>query len=362
MSKIKVFNIDDSPIYRQVYREIISAHSDLEYCGYASNGKIAIEKIPLIKPDIITLDIEMPEMDGIQTLKYIMDNFPTPVIMISSFTKDGAEITFKALELGAVDYIQKPEVKSLAENISLLEDILISKLRVFANFKLPTKRRFKQISEDDGMPVFGGLPSFEVPTLKRKPVSAVCIGSSTGGTVALTQILPKIRNDINVPILVVQHMPRLYTNSFAARLNGQCSLHVVEAQGGEIPQPNTVYIAQGGYQMKIIRDRIVIDNDNSDSTHKPSVDVLFNSASDNYRERLLSVILTGMGSDGAKGTAKIKDNGGYTIAQDEESSVIFGMPGSAIRTGKVDRIIPLDKIADFINDFISMNNKQNHRI
>ena len=365
MKKIKVLNIDDSPIYRQVYREIISSDPEFEYCGYASNGRIAIEKIPIVKPDIITLDIEMPEMDGIETLRYIMEHFPTPVIMISSFTKDGAEITFRALELGAVDYIQKPEVKSLVENVRLLEDIMIAKLKVFANFRLPGKRQFKQVSEDDGLPVIGGLPSFGIPKMISKPIDAICIGSSTGGTVALTNILPKINKNIGVPIFVVQHMPHLYTNSFAHRLDNQCGLHVVEAQGGETPEPNTVYIAQGGFHMQVNRksrysDEKVISVRDFDSgkSHKPSVDVLFDSAADAYGSRLMSIILTGMGSDGAVGTAKIKDCGGYTIAQDEESSVIFGMPGSAIKTGKVDRIVPLGNIADFVNNFIINSNKK----
>lgn len=355
MSKIKVFTIDDSPIYRQVLREIITSDPDLEYCGFASNGLIAIKKIPIIQPDIITLDIEMPEMDGIQTLRYIMEKDPKPVIMISSFTKDGADITFKALEIGAVDYIQKPEVRSLHENIKLLEDVLLSKIKVFANFKLPDAKRFKQISEDDGLPVIGGLPSYEIPKIRSRPIEAICIGSSTGGTVALTNILPKIKENIGVPILVVQHMPRLYTNSFANRLNSLCGLTVVEAQGGEELKPNTVYIAQGGFHMSVKNKRIVLDGSDTVNNHKPSVDVLFHSVKEEFGDKSMAIILTGMGSDGAKGIAAIKTAGGFTIAQDEESSIIFGMPGSAIRTGKIDRIIPLSKISDFVNEYVAIN-------
>ncbi|HOJ63475.1 MAG TPA: chemotaxis response regulator protein-glutamate methylesterase [Spirochaetota bacterium] len=357
--KIKVFTIDDSPIYRQVLREIINSDPDLEYCGFASNGSIAIKKIPIIKPDIITLDIEMPEMDGIETLRYIMENDPRPVIMVSSFTKDGADITFKALELGAVDYIQKPEVRSLQENVKLLEDVLISKIKIFANFKLPGTKRFKQIAEEDGLPVIGGLPSFEIPKVRTKPIDIICIGSSTGGTVALTNILPNIDKDIGVPILIVQHMPPLYTNSFAKRLDSLCSLRVVEAEDGMDVEPNTIYIAQGGYHLVLKGGKIFLDNSEPVNNHKPSVDVLFRSVSREMGDKALAIILTGMGSDGAQGIVAIKDAGGYTIAQDEESSVIFGMPGSAIRTGKVDRIIPLGKIADFINEFIpSLRNKK----
>ncbi|HPO50183.1 MAG TPA: chemotaxis response regulator protein-glutamate methylesterase [Spirochaetota bacterium] len=355
--KIRVFTIDDSPVYRQVLREIIYSDSDLEYCGFASNGAIAIKKIPIIDPDIITLDIEMPEMDGLTTLKHIMENNPKPVIMISSFTKDGAEITFKALELGAVDYIQKPEYGDLKGNIQSLQELLITKLKIFANFKLPDTKKFKQISEEDGLPVIGGLPSYEIPKLRSKSIDVVCIGSSTGGTVALTNILPNINSNIGVPILIVQHMPRLYTNSFANRLASLCGLKVKEAEDGEPVLPNTVYIAQGGFQMTVKNKKIRLADTEPVNNHKPSVDVLFKSVESEYKGKSLAIILTGMGSDGAKGLISIKDAGGYTVAQDEESSVIFGMPGSAIKTGKVDRIVPLNNIAQFINDFLEQSNK-----
>ncbi|OHD19557.1 MAG: hypothetical protein A2086_14410 [Spirochaetes bacterium GWD1_27_9] len=356
--KIKVFTIDDSPIYRQVLREIIFSDPDLEYAGFASNGAIAIKKIPIIDPDIITLDIEMPEMGGIETLKYIMENNPKPVIMVSSFTKDGADITFKALELGAVDYIQKPELSGLQDNIRALEDMLLTKIKIFANFKLPDTKIFKQIAEEDGLPVIGGLPSYEVPKIRSKSIDVIGIGSSTGGTVALTKILPAISASIGVPILIVQHMPPLYTNSFAKRLSSICSLKVVEVQGGESLEANTVYIAQGGFHMAVRNGRIIIDNSDPVNNHKPSVDFLFRSIEKEFGDRALAIILTGMGSDGAKGLASIKDAGGFTIAQDEESSVIFGMPGSAIKTGKVDRIIPLNKIASFINEVLDFSKKK----
>lgn len=356
--KIRVFNIDDSPVYRQVLREIVYSDSELEYCGFASNGAIAIKKLPIIDPDIITLDIEMPEMDGLQTLKHIMENNPKPVIMISSFTKDGAEVTFKALELGAVDYIQKPESGSLKDNINMLREILITKIKIFSNFKIPDTKKFKEIAEDDGLPIIGGLPSFEIPKIRTKPIDIICIGSSTGGTVALTNILPNIDKDIGIPILIVQHMPKLYTNSFANRLSSLCQLMVKEAEDGEIIQANTVYIAQGGYHMSVKNNKLRLLDTDPVNNHKPSVDVLFNSIQSEFRDRVLAIILTGMGSDGAKGLVSIKDSGGFTVAQDEESSVIFGMPGSAIKTGKVDRIIPLNKIAAFINEFLQYSHKK----
>ncbi len=364
MKKIKVFTIDDSPIYRQILRDIINSDPNLEYAGFASNGVLALKKIPFVNPDIITLDVEMPEMNGIETLEHIMKDFPKPVIMISSFTRDGAEITFRALELGAVDYIPKPEYSTTKENLEHIKDSLITKIKLFSNFKMSdrgsssaAKPIFKESVIEDGMPLLGGLPSFEVSSRIKSPIEIVCIGSSTGGTVALSQIIPNIDKDIGVPIAIVQHMPKLYTNSFANRLNSQSKLRVIETQGGEALEPNNVYIAQGGLQMLIKNRRISLEDTAPINSHKPSVDPLFYSAAIEYRSHALAIILTGMGSDGSKGIAAIADAGGFTVAQDEESSVIFGMPGSAIKTGKINRIIPLDRMASFINDTVKISSK-----
>lgn len=343
--------IDDSPIYREVLKNIITSDPLLEYIGFAANGAVAVKKLELLNPDIITLDIEMPEMNGIDTLKYIMKNNPKPVIMVSSFTKEGADITLQALEIGAVDYIQKPEANELEYNLNFLRNQLLDKIKTFSKFKL-NKNKFKDIAEEDGLPVIGGLPSFDIPKIRNSPIEVVCIGSSTGGTLALTNIIPKIRKNIGLPILIVQHMPKLYTKSFAARLDSLSEVDVVEATNGEKILPNTVYIAPGGYQMKVRMGKIIVEDSEPVNNHKPSVDVLFDSVQMEYSEKILAIILTGMGRDGANGLAKIKDSGGFTVAQDEESSVVFGMPGSAIKTGKVDRIIPLNKIANFINDAV----------
>lgn len=349
MGKIKVFVIDDSPIYREIMKNIIESDPDLEYVGFAVNGAAAVKKLDLINPDIITLDIEMPEMNGIDTLKYIMKNNPKPVIMVSSFTRAGADITLQALEIGAVDYIQKPEDNELEYNLNFLRSVLLEKIKTFANFKFH-KNKFKDIAKEDGFPVVGGLPSFDIPKVRNQTIDAICIGSSTGGTVALTEIIPRLRKDIGVPIFVVQHMPKMYTKSFAARLNSLSELEVVEGANNDRVEPNKVYIAPGGHQMKVVGGKIVVDDSDPENTHKPSVDVLFRSVKIEYKDKILAVILTGMGSDGAAGIAEIKDAGGFTVAQDEDSCVVFGMPGSAIKTGKVDRIIPLGKIANFIND------------
>ena len=348
MERIKVFVIDDSPIYREIMKNIIESDPDLEYVGFAVNGAAAVKKLDLINPDIITLDIEMPEMNGIDTLKYIMKNNPKPVIMVSSFTRAGADITLQALEIGAVDYIQKPEDNELEYNLNFLRSVLLEKIKTFANFKFH-KNKFKDIAKEDGFPVVGGLPSFDIPKVRNQTIDAICIGSSTGGTVALTEIIPKLRKDIGVPIFVVQHMPKMYTKSFAARLNTLSELEV-EGVNNDRVEPNKVYIAPGGHQMKVVGGRIVVDDSDPENAHKPSVDVLFHSVKIEYKDKILAVILTGMGSDGAAGIAEIKDAGGFTVAQDEDSCVVFGMPGSAIKTGKVDRIIPLGKIANFIND------------
>ena len=227
--------------------------------------------------------------------------------------------------------------------------MLLEKIKAFANFKFH-KDKFKDVAEEDGFPIVGGLPSFDIPKVRNQPIDAICIGSSTGGTVALTEIIPKLKKDIGVPIFVVQHMPKMYTKSFASRLNSLSELEIVEGVNNDSVVPNKVYIAPGGHQMRVIGGKIVVDDCDPENAHKPSVDVLFRSVRNEYKERVLAVILTGMGSDGAAGIAEIKDAGGFTVAQDEESCVVFGMPGSAIKTGKVDRIIPLSKIAGFIND------------
>ncbi len=350
-NRVKVFIIDDSPMIRQILTSIIVSCSELELVGEAENGRVALEKLKTVTPDIITLDIQMPEMDGLETLERIMVVKPTPVIMISSFTKDGADITFRALELGAVDYIQKPELSSMRKNINLISDLLITKIKIFSNFELPGKKRFKEKSFDDEIPVIGGLPSFNIPKVLPSDISYICIGASTGGTVALTQIIPKLKEGLKVPVLVVQHMPKHYTKSFANRLNLISKLTVIEAQGGEVITPGYVYIAQGGRHMKVRSGRIVLDDTEEVNCHKPSVDVLFYSMGAEFGSKNMAIILTGMGSDGARGIEFIKNAGGYTVAQDEESSVIFGMPSAAIKTGKVDRIIPLDEVSGFINNF-----------
>jgi len=359
-SKIKVFTIDDSSIFREILKKIIDSHSDLIYTGYAENGLDALEKLKTIDPDVITLDVEMPEMNGIDTLKEIMKRKPVPVIMISSFTEHGADITLQALEIGAVDYLQKPESDNFKKNIDLLEEEILSKIRLFSGFKFPNNKYFKQELEDDGLPVIGGLPSFEVLKERKRGIKIIAIGASTGGTIALSEILSTIRKDIGVPIVIAQHMPELFTHSFAKRLNSLCDLEIKEAKDGEKIKPNIAYIAKGGYQMRVINRRIRLSNSDQGSAYKPSVDILFSSVKDEYGSKVLSIILTGMGSDGADGITEISGAGGYTVAQDEESSVIFGMPGSAIKTGKIERIIPLSMIGNFINEFVGFHNSRKY--
>lgn len=357
MKKIKVFTIDDSPLYRHVLREVIESDKELEYCGYASGGLIALKKLELIKPDIITLDIEMPGMNGISTLKEIMERFPVPVIMVSSFAKEGADVTLRALEIGAVDFVEKPGNESIEENIAYIEEKLLSKIKFFADFKLCKNKTFRQEVSDDEMPIFEGLPSYDIPKVRNKSIDLICIGSSTGGTIALNKILSGIKRNLGVPILIVQHMPSLYTKSFAERLNSVCPLEVVEAENGQKILKNRVYVAKGGVHMRVNQDKILLEDSSAINSHKPSVDVMFKSASEYYKDGIMAIILTGMGHDGAIGITKVKDAGGFTVAQDEESCVIFGMPRSAINTGKIDRVIPLDRISTFINETIDYTNK-----
>ncbi|MCG8572173.1 MAG: chemotaxis-specific protein-glutamate methyltransferase CheB, partial [Spirochaetes bacterium] len=281
----------------------------------------------------------------------IMEKSPIPIIMVSSYTEEGSEITFKALELGAVDYILKPEKNDIRNNIELLKKQLLNKIKIFANYRFKNKFQLIDKQKTEDFPQFDGLPSLQLPKKHKGSIDVIGIGASTGGTVALSKILADIKPKIGLPILIVQHMPRLYTKNFAKRLNNLSMLEVVEAENELLLEPNKVYIAQGDHHMYVDNNHIMINQDELVNNHRPSVDVLFHSLAKEFQNRVMAFILTGMGSDGAKGIVNIKIKGGFTIAQNEESSVVFGMPGSAINTGKIDRIMPLDNIAEFINDF-----------
>lgn len=342
MDKIRVLIVDDSSFVRKALLRIFETEPSIEVVGTARNGKEAIDKAIALSPDVITLDIMMPELDGIEALKNIMETCPTRVLMLSQYTKEGAELTLRALELGAMDFIDKSSTGSM--DFFTLAGEIISKIKAIATGK-PRK-----LIED-----LKALPSSK----KRGLIDVIGIGASTGGPLALQTLLSKFPKDIGAGILIVQHMPHGFTGPFAKRLDSICAIEVKEADEKDSVEPGLALIAPAGLHMTVSpphpplskggrRGVINLDVEPSNTIHKPSIDVLFLSIAKNYGRRSIGVLLTGMGSDGTKGISAIKEEGGTTFAQDEETSVIFGMPKTAIEKGVVDKVLPITLMAEEI--------------
>jgi two-component system chemotaxis response regulator CheB len=345
--KIRVLIVDDSAYSRQTIKKMFAADSDIEVVGIASNGIEAITNTLKLNPDVITLDVEMPEMDGFSFLRWLIKERPTPVIMVSSYSD--SKTVFKALELGAVDFIVKPSNKasidlhgiqeSLLEKIKGTRDIRMEKLRICRNI---INRTPKYIERDRG-------PG---PEESSNNIDVVTIGASTGGPAALQIILPRLPSDLPAAILVSQHMPKGFTEPFAERLNRLSRIRVKEASDGDILEAGKAFVCPGGLHMavKAVNNSVRIALKDSKSTDKyiPSVDVMMTSAAKLFGPTAMGVILTGMGNDGKQGIVEIKEKGGYTIAEAESTAVIFGMPNEAIKTGSVDRILSIDEIPEEI--------------
>ncbi|MCX7823681.1 MAG: chemotaxis response regulator protein-glutamate methylesterase [Syntrophobacterales bacterium] len=353
--KIRILVVDDTALYRKIITEALSRIPDVEVIGFAHNGRKALEMIKLHKPDMITLDIEMPEMGGLEVMaelkKQMLD---VGVIVVSSFTKAGSALTIKALELGAFDFITKPTGMGPQESLNCLVKalgpIISSYRRKWEIRKILKTKPSPLPSTPVSMPESTPLEVFDKPatTLVKQPL--VAIGISTGGPNALSQVIPALPKDLPSPVLIVQHMPPIFTQSLANSLNEKSSLRVKEAEDQEELQQGFVYIAPGGKQMKISpKDNskyvIIITDDPPENNCKPSVDYLFRSIANYYTGRVIAVIMTGMGNDGVMGLRLLKRKGARVIAQDEATSVVFGMPGEAIKAGVVDLVIPLDRIA-----------------
>ena len=357
---IKVLIVDDTILYRKVIGDILKAEDGIEVVGSANNGKIAISRINTLKPDLLTLDIEMPVCNGIEVLEYLRENrIETNAIMLSSLTRKGGDMTMKALELGAFDFIPKPEGGSMAENQAFIKQTLIPKIKAYARHhsirNILSGRRASPVttaaSPSRPAEAPAVTPTMRVAIKKRtRPSSIIAIGISTGGPNALTRMLPMLQAPIGVPIVVVQHMPPLFTKSLAASLDSKCSLQVKEAEDGEVLQNNVVYIAPGGKQMKIIAEasghgKVKITDDAPENNCKPSADYLFRSVASLFKDRVTALIMTGMGNDGTKGLRLVKRHGASVIAQDEHTCVVYGMPKEAVNAGVVDISVPLDQIA-----------------
>jgi two-component system chemotaxis response regulator CheB len=356
--KVKILIVDDSRIFRGAVQEILSREDDIEVIGSVWNGIKALEFIKATPPHLVTMDVQMPDMDGLETLREIQKINATRrpaeqigVIMLSSHTQKGADITVQALEMGAFDFIAKPESRDLKENIFQLCQELLGKIRNYVSLRIPALTQEKTHA-------FGPPPgSVSRTVIPATGFKAIMIGVSTGGPQALAEILPPLCARVEVPIFIVQHMPPTFTQSLAKSLNNKCCYEVVEAGENQYVEKRHAYIAPGGRHMLLERSRqkirTVINDQPPEKGCRPSVNVLFRSGAAIYGPQVLGVILTGMGTDGTEGGIELKKNGAYIIAQDEESSVVWGMPGSARNAGIVDEVLPLRDIPEAIISLVN---------
>jgi two-component system chemotaxis response regulator CheB len=355
--KTRVLVIDDSALIRSLLTEIINSQSDMEVAGAAPDPLIARDMIKQLNPDVLTLDVEMPKMDGLDFLEKLMRLRPMPVVMVSTLTERGSEITMRALELGAIDFVTKPKM-SISEGMREYTDIITDKIRAASQAKIASLPRQSATGN-----------SVAAPVLLRNPLISseklLIIGASTGGTEAIKAFLLKMPSDCP-GILITQHMPAGFTKSFANRLDSLCQISVKEAEGGERILPGHAYIAPGDKHLLLARSGANYVTALSDappvSRHKPSVDVLFDSAATFAGKNVIGVILTGMGKDGAAGMAQMKKAGGYNFAQNEESCVVYGMPKEAVAQGGVDVVAHLNDLPKLVLDHLTANSARALRV
>jgi two-component system chemotaxis response regulator CheB len=340
MAPIRILVVDDSVVIRRLLSDTLSGDPALEVVGTASDGRIALAKIPLLKPDLITLDIEMPVMDGLETLAAVRKLYPKlPVIMFSTLTERGAAATLDALSLGASDYSTKPShTGSPAVALERIRIELIPKIKALCG-----------IASLNLLPPQGTRPALKVRVRSNPRIEIVAIGTSTGGPAALAEVLPRIPNDFPVPIVVVQHMPPIFTRLLAERLASRSAIPVEEGRSGVVLSPGHAWIAPGNFHMKVIRAGagwcLNLNQGPQENSCRPAVDVLFRSVAVACGANVLGVVMTGMGSDGVLGAQDIRDAGGDVIIQDEASSIIWGMPGLVHASGLADAAYPLDCLA-----------------
>lgn len=343
---IKVLVVDDSALIRSLLSEIINSEPSFSLVGCAGDAFAARDLVNLYRPDVITLDVEMPKVDGLTFLEKLMKARPTAVVMVSSLTEQGADVTLRALELGAVDYLAKPKM-DIARGIEGYKDDIINKIKFAAHAKITCT---------------GYCKPKKTSRLQFKTTEKIiAIGASTGGTEAIKAVLVEMPID-SPGIVITQHMPAGFTSSFAKRLNNLCRITVIEAQGGERIVPGYAYLAPGDKHLMVVRSgadyRIELHDGPRVSGHKPSVDVMFQSVADSVGSNALAVILTGMGKDGAAGIRSIAEQNGLTMAQDEASSLIFGMPQEAIKTGCVKYIVSLEEVSQRLIDVLNKMGKE----
>jgi len=355
---VKVLVVDDSGFFRRRVSEMLESDPQLEVVGTAENGQQAIEQVAALKPDVVTMDIEMPVMDGITAVRRIMASTPTPVIMFSSLTTDGARATLDALDAGAVDFLPK-RFEDISKDREEAKRTLCQRVRQLGLGGAP--RPMPASAPAAGRPAAPAAPASTpsaapaaattpAPAVRRSasPFKMVLIGTSTGGPVALQTVLTALPADFPLPILLVQHMPESFTPAFATRLDNLCKIKVVHASDGDEPQPGTAYLAPGGRQMHVEKNGsklvIRISEGRPDMTYKPCVDLTFGSVARVYPDSVLAVVLTGMGADGREGARMLHKGGSEIWAQDEATSVVYGMPAAVAEAGLTQKILPLAEI------------------
>ncbi len=341
---IRVVVVDDSLFMRNTMANMLDRDPRITVIGSARTGEEAIEKIAELHPDVVTLDIEMPGMNGLEALRRIMARTPMPVIMVSSLTEEGAKETLEALQLGAVDFLPKL-TQGVSANLGAIQQDLIMKVIAAAG----TAVKIGRLRGDQASPPSPSAPRIQAVTATREN-RIIVIGCSTGGPKALEEIIPQFPTHFPAGILIVQHMPKLFTKSFADRLNTHSQLEVREAAAGDLVEPGVVMVAPGGLQMRVKRRQnldveIALDSNIEGLPHAPSVDVLMESVAEVYSKRGIGVILTGMGQDGLNGMRAIKTAKGRTIVQDEATSVVYGMPKAVAEGGYADKVVPLSTVA-----------------
>ncbi|MBV4490580.1 protein-glutamate methylesterase/protein-glutamine glutaminase [Pseudomonas oryzicola] len=359
---VKVLVVDDSGFFRRRVSEILSADPTIQVVGTATNGREAIDQALALKPDVITMDYEMPMMDGITAVRHIMQRCPTPVLMFSSLTHEGARVTLDALDAGAVDYLPK-NFEDISRNPEKVKQLLCEKVHTISR----SNRRFGSYASPAPVATAAPASSFaspapartpvatraaapaatptHVPAPKRKPYKLVAIGTSTGGPVALQRVLTQLPANFPAPIVLIQHMPAAFTKAFAERLDKLCRISVKEAEDGDMLRPGLALLAPGGKQMMIDgRGTVKILPGDERLNYKPCVDITFASAAKSYGDKVLSVVLTGMGADGREGARLLKQGGSTVWAQDEASCVIYGMPMAIVKANLADAVYSLDDI------------------
>lgn len=391
MNKIRVVVVDDSALVRSLLTEIINQQPDMVCIGAANDPLAAREMIRELNPDVITLDVEMPKMDGLEFLSRLMRLRPMPVVMVSTLTERGAEVTMRALEMGAIDFVAKPRL-GVASGLRQLGNEIVDKIRIASQARVARLTPAAVAAPVSAPPLrgvppttasTGGLPSGTRPSVNtvhppttntpgQRPLArlsttekVICIGASTGGTEAIREVLLGLPADCPA-IAITQHMPPGFTASFAARLNSLCPMRVTEARHGERILPGHAYIAPGGKQFRLERSGAnyvaVVEDAEPVNRHRPSVEVLFKSAAQVLGPNAYGVMLTGMGADGATAMKEMRDAGSYNIAQDEASCVVFGMPKMAIQAGAAHEVLPLNKIARALMDRIQSGGGVRYRI